>query len=201
MYKIGLAKTALNERNQMICRITLLAAIICCSAMVVNAKDIQDSNTVQIKTMPAQVVLYTIYRGDYNDVGQAIGKLFGTAGQNGLMPPKGPLALAYLNNPQFTEPKDRLTEIRIPVSDKALAKVGKFGEFTDVKKIKPFTAAVIVKKAGTKDPGKIYQELMIWVNKNGYQAIEGPFEIFTSGQTGNYESMQTEIAIPVEKAK
>ena len=73
----------------------------------------QMQNSIQVEREQGQVVLYTIYRGPYEQVGGPIGKLFALAGEKG-MPPAGPVTLVYLNSPWEAGPEHSLTEIRIP---------------------------------------------------------------------------------------
>jgi effector-binding domain-containing protein len=160
----------------------------------------QPPQDFQLRQVPEQVVLYTIVRGPYDQLGPAIGKLFALAGRNGLMPPRGPVQYAYLNNPQMVSSAHWLTEIRIPVGKDALKAAGTLGEMTDVKTLPAMQVVVAVKPEGQADPGPIYEALMEWITKKGYLAAEGPYEIFlTNAQSGDYAQMKSEIMIPIQK--
>ena len=153
-----------------------------------------------VRTVNEQIVLYTIYRGPYNQMGQAVGKLFALAGQKGLMPPRGPVTYKYLNNPTLVSSEHWLTEIRIPVAEDALKLVGKLGEMTDVKKVPAMKMVVAVKPEGLAEPGTIYNRLIIWIHRHNYAAIDGFREIFlTNMMSGDYSIMKSEIMVPVEK--
>ena len=153
-----------------------------------------------VRTVNEQVVLYTIYRGPYNKIGQAIGKLFALAGQKGLIPLRGPVTYRYLNNPTLVSSEHWLTEIRIPVAEDALRLVGKLGEMTDVKKVPAIKMAVAIKPEGLADPGAIYKRLIIWIHQHNYTAIDGFREIFlTNMMSGDYSMMKSEIMVPIEK--
>jgi len=155
--------------------------------------------TVKIETMPEQVVLYTIYRGDYAQAGAQIGQLYALAGSKGLKP-AGPPAFVYLNNPQTVGKEHWLTEIRIAVDANALSQAGKLGPYTDVKKISAIEAAVIDKPVGVSDPEQLYKQLYKWIYDNGYTASEGPIEVFfTSGQ--DYAKMKTQIFSPIVRIR
>ena len=146
-----------------------------------------------------QVVLYTLYRGSYDKVGAAIGKLFALAGEKGIAP-QGNLSMAYLNNPSRVSSEHWLTEIRIPVGKEALEAAGTLGEFTDVKVIGPSEVVVAVKPEGVADPSPIYQGMARWAFEHGYVGAEGPSETYlTNAMTGDYSKMKVEIAMPVEK--
>lgn len=156
----------------------------------------------QIKLMdiPQKTVLYTIYRGPYDKVGPAIGKLFALAGQKGIAP-AGPMEFSYLNNPQAIGQEHCLTEIRIPVAKDRRKLAGTLGEMTDIKVLAAYKAIVAVKPSGVADPGPIYEALTCWMVKSGYWVTEGPCEIFmdSSAATGNYAMMKSQIMIPVQK--
>lgn len=155
---------------------------------------------ITLRKFPEQVVLYTLYRGDYAGLGQPIGKLFMLAGQKGLMPPQGMLTLAYLNNPLLVAKPHYLTELRLPVSKDALKQAGALGEFTDIKQMPALEVAVIVKPAGMADPAPLYAALQNWIVKNGYCMVENPMEqVQNTTPGGNYAQMQAEIMVPVAK--
>ena len=166
----------------------------------ISAKSPQSKEDVSVRTANEQIVLYTIYRGPYNQMGQAVGKLFALAGQKGLMPPRGPVTYKYLNNPTLVSSEHWLTEIRIPVAEDALKLVGKLGEMTDVKKVPAMKMAVAVKPEGLAEPGAVYNRLIIWIHRHNYAAIDGFREIFlTNMMSGDYSMMKSEIMAPIEK--
>lgn len=175
----------------------MMLLVVC--GMGIAAKKSETKVEVSVRTVEEQVVLYTIYRGDYAQIGPAIGKLYGLAMQNGIMPQR-PLVLAYLNSPKLVSSKHWLTEIRIPVAKSALEKAGTLGEWTDVKKLPSLETAVAVKPIGMADPGPIYEAIGVWVQTNGYIRIDGPIEkCFSQGPVTDYAQMKSEIMIPVMK--
>lgn len=152
-----------------------------------------------VRKLEKQVVLYTIYRGSYDKVGPAIGKLFALAGQKGIRP-RGQISHVYLNNPKLVSSQHWLTEIRIPVGKEALKLAGTLGEMTDVKALPAMEVVVAVKPKGQSDPAPIYEELYRWILKEGYVASQGPIETFLANtETGNYAQMKSEIMVPVGK--
>ena len=155
--------------------------------------------TFAIRKVQEQVVLYTIYRGSYNKVGSAIGRLFGLAGSKGITP-RGPISFVYLNNPRYVSAQHWLTEIRVPVGKEALKHAGTLGEMTDVKTVPAVELVVAVKPEGQADPGPIYERLFTWIYEAGYVHIEDPRERFLTGaSTGDYARMKSEIMVPVSK--
>jgi effector-binding domain-containing protein len=152
-----------------------------------------------LRKLEAQVVLYTIYRGPYDKVGQAIGDLISLGSDNGLYP-MGPVSMSYLNSPHYTTPQHYLTEIRVPVADDALKLAGTLGEMTDVKTIPAMEVAVVTKPSGVADPMPLIVGLTKWMAAQGYVTAEGINEVYLSNtDSGDYAQMEVEIRIPVEK--
>lgn len=158
-----------------------------------------DKSEITIRQVKPQTVLYTIYRGSYEDVGQTIGSLYALAVQKKIWP-SGPIHFAYLNNPQRVSSEHWLTEIRIPVREEALKLAGTLGEMTDIKKLPAMTMAVATKPTGQADSESIHVSLDAWIFKQGYIANGGPCEKFlTNARTGDYARMTSEIMVPVTK--
>jgi effector-binding domain-containing protein len=154
---------------------------------------------ITVKKINEQVVLYTLYRGSYDQIGPAIGQLFGLAAQKQIQP-MGNVYLTFLNNPKIVAPAHWLTEIRIPVSPQALNAAGTLGPMTDVKKLPAMDVAAAVKPAGMADPSPIYDALAKWIQDNKYSPLDGPMEYYPPNAMGPYEQMQTEIMLPIEKS-
>jgi len=152
-----------------------------------------------IRKLDPQVVLYTVYRGSYDKVGQAIGDLVALAGDHNLYP-MGPVSMMYLNNPRYAAPEHRLAEIRIPVANDALKLAGTLGPMTDVKTIPAMDVAVVTKPSGVADPMPLIGGLMKWMAGKGYVATEAITEVYlANGESGDYAQMEVEIRVPVEK--
>ena len=158
-----------------------------------------DESNITIRQVKPQTVLYTIYRGDYSDVGQTIGRLYALAVKNKIWP-SGAMSFAYLNNPEQVSSEHWLTEIRIPVKEDALKLAGTLGEMTDIKKLPAMTIAVATKPTGMVDSASVHVRLDVWIFKQGYIADGGPCEKFlTNAKTANYAQMKSEIMVPVKK--
>ena len=183
-------------------RTLLLLAVVGLVVVIVvgiSATSAGGNSTFSLRRIEKQVVLYTIYRGSYDKVGPAIGKLYALAGRKGVRP-LGPMTHVYLNNPKLVASQHWLTEIRVPVGKEALRMAGTLGEMTDVKVLPAMEVLVAVKPKGQADPAPIYEELYRRILKEGYLAAQGPIEKFlTNAETGNYAQMKTEIMIPVSK--
>lgn len=175
------------------------ACLIFVSIAEISATSAGSKSAFTIRRVEKQVVLYAIYRGSYERIGPAVGKLFALAGRKGVRP-RGPVSYVYLNNPKLVTSQHWLTEIRIPVGKEALKLSGTLGEMTDVKALPAMEVLVAVKPKGQSDPAPIYEELYRRVLKEGYLATEGSIETFlTNVETGDYAQMKTEIMIPISK--
>lgn len=153
----------------------------------------------EIRKTAESVVLYTIHRGSFDQVGSTIQELMAMAVPKGLIP-TGPISFMYLTNMELTPSADWLTEIRVPVGDDALKLAGTLGKFTGVMRLAPVDVVVATKPEGLADPGPIYRKLYPWLLENGYVPVEGPREQFlTNAKTNDYSKMKTEIMIPVRK--
>ena len=181
--------------------LVLLVALASIAIVTISIRGEQaaEKSEIIIRQVKPQTVLYTIYRGDYDKVGQAIGRLYALAVQNKLWP-SGSLHFAYLNNPEHVSREHWLTEIRIPVREVALKLAGTLGEMTDVKKLPAMTVAVATKPAGQAEPAPLYTSLGAWILKHGYIVDGGPREKFLSNaKMGDYAQMKSEIMIPITK--
>ena len=154
---------------------------------------------ITIRKLESQTVLYTIYRGEYEKIGETIGSLYALAIKNKIWP-GGSLSCVYLNNPQYISGEHCLVEIRIPVGQEALKLTGTLGELTDVKSINAMEVAVMKKPLGDMDYSSIYRIIYTWIARNDYRATDNACETFAT-DTGitDYTKMKSEIMIPVAK--
>ena len=187
------------SKQKLLSLLVVLVALLAAGAVKISVEPAPKEAAFTIRNLDEQIVLYAIYRGSYDKIGPAIGKLFALAGQKAIRP-AGPVAHAYLNNPKYVSSEHWLTEIRIPVAKDALKHAGSLGQFTDVKVLPPMQVAVATKPPGQADPAPIYQKLYRWIAAQGCVITDAPSEIFvTNAMTGDYAKMKTEILVPVEK--
>ena len=178
-----------------------LTALVLTTAMTIGicAEQSTEKSEVTVRRLEPQTVLYTIYRGEYGKMGKAIGDLYALAMKNNVIPHSS-LYCVYLNNPQYVSAEHCLTEIRVPVGEDALKLTGTLGEMTDIKTIKAMEVAVTKKSPGQTDHASVYNNLYLWIAKNGYVSADNACEIFTSNNWSmDYAQMKTEIMIPVRK--
>ncbi|HMK53728.1 MAG TPA: GyrI-like domain-containing protein [Methanobacteriaceae archaeon] len=77
----------------------------------------EEEGRVKIKTIPAQLVLSTIYKGPYSECGMAIGALMEYAYKNDYEI-IGPPMETYLSDPNETPESELITEMSFPVIKK-----------------------------------------------------------------------------------
>lgn len=179
--------------------LSVVLMLVAVAAAKIYAGQTDEKSEIAVRKIEPQVVLYTIYRGEYQKVGKSIGNLYGLAMKNQVWP-KGSISLVYLNNPQYVSSQHCLVEIRIPVAKEALEKAGTLGEMTDIKEIKAMEVAVIKKSPGQMNYSSLYSDIHKWISKNGYRTTENASEIFTGTGIGkDYSKMSSEIMVPVVK--
>ena len=176
----------------------LLIGLLGAVAGVAATGDSEQTSAVSLRQVPAQTVLYTVYRGPYQTIGKAIGELYATAGKSGIRP-MGPPSLVYLNNPYFVAPEHCLTEIRIPVGAKAAERSETLGAMTAIKTLRQMEVAVLAKPTGSRDYAGAYQQLHAWIQDNGYRTSDNVCEAFSGGAMAGFDNMKSELMIPITK--
>jgi effector-binding domain-containing protein len=163
------------------------------------AKEEGATKEIKIKKYKKQVVIYTIFRGDYKKIGPVMQKLYFLASNKG-MNILGTPTYVYLNNPNQISSKHWLTEIRLEVNKEALEQAGTLGQMTDVKEVPGYEAAVAIKMPGVADTGPIYDKLLFWIIEQGYIPAGAPIENFLIGSANSeYSKVKSEITMPVMK--
>ena len=81
------------------------------------AGEAEEEGKVKIKTLPEQLVLSSIHKGPYNEVGNVYGAIAQYAYQNGYEI-IGPPTEIYLSDPNETPENELLTECTFPVIKK-----------------------------------------------------------------------------------
>ena len=166
--------------------------------IAVSAQD-QPEALMEVREMPEQVVVYSLHKGPYEKMGDAIGPMFMAGFQQGLAP-QMKVGMAYLNSPDLVEPAHLLTEVRLQVGEAALAKAGTLGDSMDVKKIKAHQVVVLKKPKGVADQEALRTQLLKWAHANGYAVTGGCVEwLKTEAGPVPYDQTESEIIYPVIK--
>jgi len=185
-----------SKKMFLLLTVLLLTAVITVSVW---AEQSTDKSEITIRRVEPQTVLYTVYRGSYEQIGQAIGKLYALAGSKGIQP-RGSLSFIYLVTPEHTLAKHCLTEIRIPVAKEALKHTGTLGEMTDIKQLRTMEVAVIVKPNMKADYGVFFERLYGGITKKGYRAYGCVSETFLGkAMPVDFMQMKSEMMVPIKK--
>lgn len=170
----------------------------------------QSDTAPRLASAPRVVVLYTIHRGSPETAVGTFHKLVTLRDGEGFTPAGGFGTFVYLNHP--ARPSDQLIEIRIPVTDAALARQGTLGNTaavyglgtTDVKEKPASTVATITKPGGVADPTPSYSELYSFIESQRLIAADAPAERFEQVESIPdsipYGELQTHLVVPVASA-
>ena len=66
--------------------LVVCVALLAAGAVKISVEPAPKEAALTIRNLDEQIVLYTIYRGSYDKIGPAIGKLFALAGQKAIRP-------------------------------------------------------------------------------------------------------------------
>jgi len=154
--------------------------------------------SIELKTTPPETVAYISMRGPYEQIPQAMGRLYGWVAQHGLQPQGMPEGV-YLDDPKTT-PVDRAAwELRTPIAGEA-SDLAPDAECCGIKHVDPHLVAFAMHKGEYETISTSYDELMAWVMANGYQIVGPPEELYYSDPaTTKPQDYLTEIRIPVAK--
>ncbi len=162
---------------------------------LIEQENIMSTQEVIVKTVPAQAVTSVRDNVSIEGLPQLFGELFGYLGQRGLGPSGPPFAI-YYDEEFHGGPIDveiaAPVAVQVPTSERIktreLAAIGQ--------------AACIIHEGEYEDMRGTYNQLLQWIEANGYH-ITGPFrEVYMQGpESGRDPSTYvTEIQFPVAKA-
>jgi effector-binding domain-containing protein len=150
---------------------------------------------VIVKPVPAQAVVSVRDNVPAAGIGQLFGELFGYLGQRGLGPSGPPIGIYY--DEEFREEELIDVEIAAPVAGQIPA-----SERIKTRELAAIgQAACIIHEGKYEDIGGPYNQLLKWIETNGYR-ISGPVrEVYVQGYEAGRDpsSYVTEIQFPVEK--
>jgi len=148
------------------------------------------------KADPIQVAAVRDVIANYQSVGSLIDELFAEISKNQIAP-AGPVTTIYYD-PEYKE-KDVDVEAVVPISNGDRELSGR----VSIKELEGYEEMASLMRVGPYDDFRpAYQELMDWVQANGYRMIGPNREIYLRGPEANIppEEYVTEIQFPVTKA-
>jgi AraC family transcriptional regulator len=149
---------------------------------------------VQVKTSNPVVVAYLSMRGPYDQIPEAMGRLYSLVAQRGLQPDGMPAGV-YLDDPQVVGPQDARWELQAPLAgDPAETSEPGFG----IKRVAPHLVASAMYRGSYDKIGPAYMELAQWIGANGYDVVGPSYELYLSDpETTAPEDYLTEIRFPI----
>ena len=150
---------------------------------------------IQVKTSNPVVVAYLSMRGPYDQMPEAMGRLYGLAAQHGLQPVGMPAGV-YLDDPQAVDPQEARWELQVPVAGDP-AETSESDGF-GIKHVPAHLAASAVYRGPYDQIGPAYLELAGWIDANGHAVVGPPYELYLSdpNTTAPADNL-TEIRFPI----
>ena len=162
----------------------------------IEKEGIMSAQEVVLKKVPAMTVASVRdVIPTYSDISQLFGEVFAHLGQHGVRPAGPPLGIYH--DEEFRE-RDADVEVAVPVA----------GSLPKGERVTVHELPAIEEMAGTvyQGPyeaiGEAYNQLMAWIEANGYR-ITGPCrEVYIQGPESGRDpaTYVTEVQFPVEKA-
>lgn len=152
---------------------------------------------VQLKTTDPETVAFIPMHGPYEQIPEAMGRLYGWVGQHGMQPVGMPAGV-YLTDPKLGV-AEAAWEVRTPVAgDVPDTPVDEAG--CGIKHVDPHLVAFAMHHGPYESIGATYDELMAWVEANGYRIVGPPEELyFSDPETTAPADYLTEIRFQVAK--
>ena len=150
---------------------------------------------VKIADTDPMTVAYLEMSGDYDEIPQGFGRLFGWV-QEYDHTPQGMPGAVYLTSPASGE--EARWELWVPIEGGEI-NFGPDERRLGVKQIEPATVASGTYKGPYEGLGDAYSELESWIAEHGYQMCGAPREFYLNGPgEASPEEYLTEIQFPVK---
>ena len=150
----------------------------------------------EIKQTEATKVAYLSMRGEYSQIPEAYGRLYGWLAERGLTPIGMPRAV-YVTDPLLVDEVQAVWELQAPVVD-SVSESEPDETGLGVKRLPPSKVASELHKGPYETLGDTYRSLMRWIEEQGL-TVAGPYtEIyFTDPNQVGPENNLTEVLVPV----
>lgn len=149
-----------------------------------------------IKQTEPMTVAFLAVKGPYGQIPQAMGQLYGTAAQMGIMPTGMPMAV-YFTDPAEVPEAEALWELWAPLAgphEPMPADESGFG----IKDIGAETVAFALHKGPYETIDETYDRLGTWATSEGKRIVGPPREIYYSDpNTTPAEEYLTEVQFPI----
>jgi AraC family transcriptional regulator len=184
-----------------ICGCALLCLAVAVGALnPVVAAESEQPTKIHLKHTEPRSVAVAKHQGPYAGVPQAIADLSKAVAEGGYHQ-AGPVMVAYFNDPGQTPEAELLWEVRIPVAYPGPIGAAE-GAQPAFKYFDPMFVAYTYHIGPYDDVGNTYLELMDWAQRNEYQIVGPPVEVYWSDpEKVPEERWVTEIWFPVLEKK
>lgn len=133
----------------------------------------------QIKTTEPMTAAVIQMSGEYSQMPEAMGALYGWVSQHGYTPVGMPMAV-YLTMPDQVPEGEALWQVFAPIAEDAeetpAADTGDVG----ITKLEPMTVASAMHKGPYESVSTTYHALLAWLAGQGYEVCGPPAEIYYS---------------------
>jgi len=153
---------------------------------------------IEVKMTEPETVVYVPMSGAYDQVPEALGRLYGWVAQHGLQPAGMPSAV-YLTDPATVPVANARWEVCAPVvGGAAPAPVDEAG--CGIRDDGPQLVASLMFRGPYEEMGPAYADLFAWTAANGYTVVGPPKEVYFSDPSSTPATEYlTEIRFPVAK--
>ncbi len=152
---------------------------------------------VQLKTTDPETVAFISMHGPYEQIPEAMGRLYGWVGQHGMQPVGMPAGV-YLTDPMLG-PEKAVWELRTPLAND-LPDTPIDEACCGIKHVDPHLVAFSMHRGPYETIAKTYGELSAWIETNGFDVVGPPEELyFSDPETTAPADYLTEIRFPVAK--
>lgn len=153
---------------------------------------------VSVRQTEPMSVAFARMRGSYDQIPAAMGRVYGYAGQSGLIPTGAPHGV-YLTPPGEGPESEAAWEVWAPVAGEPPESVPD-GTGLGIKRVPGRLVASTMYRGPYEGLEATYHELMQWVMDEGYEMAGPPQEIYFSDPNDTPpEEYLTEIQFPVVK--
>lgn len=151
---------------------------------------------VAVKTTDAMTVAFASMRGPYDQIPQVMGRLYGWAASQGLVPAGMPHGV-YFTDPAALPVEQAEWEVWAPVAGEPAEQPAN-EQGLGVKRVPATTVASAMHKGPYDTISDTYDEVMRWIAENDYQVAGPPREAYLSDPaTAPPEEYLTDVMVPV----
>lgn len=152
---------------------------------------------VQLKQTEPETVAFISMQGPYEQIPEAMGRLYGWVGQHGMQPVGMP-ASVYYTDPAAGQ-QEALWEVHTPVAGD-LPEAPPDDACCGIKHVHPQLVAFSMHHGPYETIGSTYGELATWIEVNGFEVVGPPEELYYSDPATTLPAEYlTEIRFPVTK--